>query len=255
MPFKRKKFKYKPRTAAQLEVRIHQGEGPPPPIKEPKKIVYGDPVEVGRKGGQVRSAAKARAARRNAKKGGRPATRTLAERLMNQKLTPDQIEAITKLLGRNRPLLIVETDRLSEFFGVKVDKQLDSTAWTRKTARMPKDIRYIVDKFRRGVKFHLGKVKPPKDFVVAYRTRSPEQQREWQQDRRHDGIPCPPERRKIFFRNFRGFRDVADQFERNPDMTVQDVSDLGGGECGSCAKEILEYLRGMAALKLAKPVK
>ena len=123
--------------------------------------------DAGSKGGTAVSDKKRRSAQRNGKQGGRPATRTLIERLLRQKLRPGQIKALSENLWNNRFLLVNENQQLTEFFGVSAVSPFDTKTWNRKSGRMPRKIRYIVQKLVLGARFLMTELKdqPPKDYV------------------------------------------------------------------------------------------
>jgi hypothetical protein len=208
--------------------------------------------DAGRKGGRSRSDKKLRAARRNAKNGGRKPSRTLAERLVGQKLTAEQVQVIERAWSRNQFLLIAEAETLFGYFEVsfshRTSLSFDTTMWRRKTTRAPKKILYLIDKFRRAAKYHLDlhRAKPVKDYVVVTRQPSREECEEWERSHPDTDVPCPPHRHKQYFRELRGFNFIASEFKRNPKMTAHDIKELGGGAYGGKGEAILAYLRSEA---------
>jgi len=208
--------------------------------------------DAGQKGGRSRSNKKLRAARRNAKKGGRPASRTLAERLLEQKLTPHQLEAINREWYSNKFLFVGESQRLFEFFEVSATVSFSSKTWCRKSGRMPKEIRYIVGKFRLAAQYILSEVKPPappKDYVRVPDPYSKGELAEWRM--RHPGHPIgtpPPRRQKKYFRDLPMYNEIVGYFKDNPNMTTQDITELGGNATGAVAEELLRYLRFLSKL-------
>jgi hypothetical protein len=205
--------------------------------------------EQGRKGGLSRSDKKARAARRNGRKGGRKPTRTLAERLLGQKLTYPERQEINKGWGQNQFLLASEAQALLEFFGANwaiVEVPFDTSVWHRKTGRTPKKIRYLIAKFRLSARHLLdaAKAKPVKDYVVAYREPSPEECVAWEYS--HPDMPCPPRPVRNYFRDLPLYNFVVKQVEANPYMTAAELRELGGGAySGPVAPALLKYLRAI----------
>src|SRR3954470_19630291 len=98
---------------------------------------------VGRKGGSAKTPRKQSAARANGKKGGRPVSRTLTERLLQRRITPEQWDSI--LTGYNQ-LFESEKARLTQYFGISriFDEKLPES----RLRRLPADIRYILERFR-----------------------------------------------------------------------------------------------------------
>jgi len=245
MPFKKKQFVYKPRTPEPWEARRHQDEVPLPPPKALKKIKYADPVEAGRKGGQARTEKKAQASRTNGRKGGkaggRPSSRTLAERLLMQKLSPHQLTTVSNRNG----LYSDEVNRLMEHFDSTLFDQYGAAQFRRKTARTPKTIRRIIQKFRlcsRHTLDDLGPAKPPRDYYVGTVQPSREEVHLWEQDPRHRGVPYPPRRRKSYFQDFPDFNLLVAAFKQNPNMTALDIAEYGS-RYHAYSDQVLAYLQ------------
>jgi hypothetical protein len=205
--------------------------------------------ELGRKGGLVSSASKARAARQNGRKGGRPPSRTLAERLLGRKLQPWQEEMIDKALVKNEFMFVAHVKVLLDYFGVAYSTQyaFDTKVWRRKTARPPKEIRYLIAKFRLGAEYYLKTARPPKDYVVVTKLPTQEEWRRWEAmhdrfDFRYPAQP-PPRRGKKYFRDLPQFHLLRRWFEKHPDMTARDIEEWGGGAYGGLGNAILAHLR------------
>jgi hypothetical protein len=71
--------------------------------------------DIGKKGGEARTPAKQKAARRNGAKGGRPRKSTLAEHILRRKLTRDQHQVIAEAFHR---LTRTERDAFRKFYGL-----------------------------------------------------------------------------------------------------------------------------------------
>jgi len=192
------------------------------------------------------SPAKTKAARRNGQAGGRPPSRTLAERLLNRKLGVDEHEQIKKLWQGNQLLLNREGHTLLNHFGGEgwVDplEIMDSKLWRRKSRRMPKEVRYVVAKFRLGVRHFLKPTAPPKDYVVVTVPRSEYEEREW--ERRHPNLPCPPRRQKLHLSHLPDFHYLDALFARRPETTAQEVIAIGGARyTRPIAEALVKFLR------------
>ncbi len=125
-------------------------------------------LKGGKIGGRSRSKAKVAAARLNGKHGGRPATWTLAERLLRRRLSESELRTVKRAYNNDSVggWFRTERDLLEAFFGAargishyqqirmkqRVGRDLfatiDSKHFRRRTGRMPADVRYVVDKFR-----------------------------------------------------------------------------------------------------------
>jgi len=182
------------------------------------------------KGAFSTSPAKAKAARLNGQRGGRPATRTLAERLLNRKLSVDEHEQIKRLWQANQLLLAREGPALLNHFGgdgwADPLEIMASKFWRRKSRRMPKEVKYLVAKFRLSVRYNLKPTAPPKDYVVVSDLRSEDEQREW--ERRHPNLPCPPRRHRKSLASLPDFKYFDSLFARSPDTTPEEVMAIGG---------------------------
>jgi hypothetical protein len=171
--------------------------------------------------------------------------------LLDQKLTPYQIDALARKLSRNDLLLVGETQKLTEFFGVSAVRPYKTTDWRRKTGRMPKDVRYIVSKFKLGARHLLSEMKeaaPPKDYVRVLDHPGPQELAAWQRDHPNHPTGTPPPRyNRIYFCELPGFNLISRfYFLKNPNMTAQELIELGGGAYGAVAEPLLAYLRGLA---------
>jgi len=198
------------------------------------------------KGGYATSPAKAKAARENGKRGGRRATRTLAERLLNRKLSEDEHEQIKNLWRGNHLLLTGEGSTLLKHFGGEewVDPLdiMDSKRWRRTSRRMPKEVKYVVAKFRLSVRYHLKPNAQPKDYVVVTVPRSEHEERDW--ERQHPNLPCPPRRQKLHLANLPDFNYFDALFARRPETTPQEVIAMGGSRyTRPIAEALVKYLR------------
>lgn len=164
---------------------------------------------------------------------------------MGGRLTPQQLSALSASSARYL-LFDGETQKLTAFFGAG---PFEST-WNRKARRMSREMHYIVEKFKLGVRHLLAEIKekeavPPKDYKVYWEQRSHEEREHW--EHLHPDVPCPPHRRKKYFRDLQMFGLIArSYFAKNPKMTAQQLIEIGGGSYGDCAEEVLTYLRSIA---------
>src|ERR1035441_989011 len=114
--------------------------------------------QVGSKGGSTKTKRKSQASRANGKLGGRPPSKTLAERLLRRSIHPEQQKYIRLALS---DMLANERHQLEEYFHLKgglieeyyahdeeMFRTLDSTVWRTKSRRVPKEIQYLIKKFR-----------------------------------------------------------------------------------------------------------
>ncbi len=107
------------------------------------------------KAGRARSAAKRRAARSNGKSGGRPPSRTLAERLLGRKLHPVDRPSFDRAVA---DLLQREQQVLAEYFGcyhILDSRPLHTKLWRQRSRRPPKEIRYFIRKIKLAFERYL----------------------------------------------------------------------------------------------------
>ena len=191
-----------------------------------------DAYMAGSKGGESRSKAKQDAARANlqkarakGKKGGRPSKWSVAERLLDQKIDESQHKSVKQAYDQ---LFHREKERLQEFFGVNnVLDMLDATVMRKKSSRVPRDVRYAIDKFRLAAKYFIKPPRPPKDYIVESIPRSDSEQKDWEE--RHPDMPCPPIRKRVYFGKIPDFDSVVSMYGQNPELTARTVTDA----CGS----------------------
>jgi hypothetical protein len=199
---------------------------------------------AGRKGGKVTSEAKKKAARKNGRKGGRASSRTLAERLLGHKLTAAQHRSIN--LGNNSWLMQSEVERLLQFFeAATVGTPFDSPVFRRKVGRLPRDVRFIVAKFKLAAEHFLPKAKPPNDYIVVSRPPSPEQSEDFRRLHPDTDLPAPYHRVKVYFTHFWEHKINVIRFRQNPKMTAQELIERSGSEyrIPGLAEAVIEWLR------------
>jgi hypothetical protein len=105
--------------------------------------------------GRARSPAKRRAARENGKAGGRPPSRTLAERLLGRKLQPRDRAAFNRAVD---DLLQREQQVLAAYFGcyhILDSRPLHTKLWRQRSRRPPKEIRYLIRKIKLAFERYL----------------------------------------------------------------------------------------------------
>jgi hypothetical protein len=191
--------------------------------------------QAGSKGGKAKTKVKSKTAQANGKLGGRPPSKTLAERLLHRSIQPEQKKYIRLAFGE---LVDSERQQLEEYFqlaaGVledyydydeKMFKVINSTAWRSKSRRVPKEIRYLIKKFRLAANHFLRDVPAPKPYAYEYQQRSQGELEEW--DRRHSGsrIPCPPVKGCTDVRQLPDFRLIELKHKRGVIWTVKDLTD------------------------------
>ena len=192
---------------------------------------------AGSKGGKASTTAKRKAARANGALGGHPSSRTLAERLLNRPIHPEQQKyidmALSDLFASERLVLeeYFRLDRglLEEYFLHLGGKAMNSLVWRTKSRRIPKHIRYLIKKFKLAANYYLRDVAMPKSYTVEYQQRDLGYQRDW--DRRHSKsrIPCPPQKVRIDVRSLPEFARFERFHKEGVDWTVEEILDGGGG--------------------------
>jgi hypothetical protein len=181
---------------------------------------------AGSKGGRVQSSAKVIAARRNGKQGGRPPSRTLAERLLGRKIKSEHAIYIESAY---QELPFDERRRLERHFNADAgfETPLASTLWRSTGRRLPESVKYIVDKFRLAANHRLKNVPTPKDYVVEYRNPSFEEEEAYRMT--HEGKSCPPRPYKTYIRYLHCFDYFEQKYVRGDDINVEFIMDFGGG--------------------------
>jgi hypothetical protein len=146
-------------------------------------------IDAGRKGGQARSVRKTQAARLNA--GKRKRELSIDEKIMGRKLTFWEKQVLNSDKGgKLRFMFGGELQKLNEFFKES------------KVGDMPREIRYLVGKFRLGAQHFMEEAKLAS--AARYET--------W--DRKNRKLP--------------NYRLIVDAFAKDPTMTPQEVEKLGG---------------------------
>src|ERR1035437_6884096 len=142
---------------------------------------------AGAKGGLAKTKAKGKAARANGKLGGCPSTKTLAERLLGRSLQPEQQKYIDAALS---DMLSIERHQLQKYFQLEagMDKAMESTLWRTKSRRVPKQIRYLIKKFRLAANYYLRDVPMPKPYSVEYQRSSLGEQELWDRNHRDSAV-------------------------------------------------------------------
>lgn len=183
---------------------------------------------AGAKGGRAKTKLKGKTAQVNGRLGGRPPSRTLVERLLGRSILPEQQQYIDQALN---DLFAREQEQIEEFF--QVNSLYDSatnSAWQQKSRRVPKRIRYLIQKLRLAVNHYLREVPVPKPSVVEYRQRSVDEQEAWERGRGNSGVPCPPRRVSVDVRNLPYFDVFELKHKRGMSWTAEDMMEAGGGQ-------------------------
>jgi hypothetical protein len=181
---------------------------------------------AGEKGGRAKTPKKQQTARKNGKAGGRRPSRTLVERLLGKRIAPVQHKYIEKAYG---DLLGREKQLLEDYFQTKyiLDKEpLHTLSWRAKSRRVPKQIRYIIRKFKLAANHYLKDVPAPKSYIVETRLRSPEEQAAWEQ--LHPDVPCPPRKMRVDVTKMPDFSYFEFLYAKNPNLTAKTIMDAGG---------------------------
>lgn len=197
--------------------------------------------QCGKKGGQAKSPAKARAARANGRLGKRKRTRTLAEYLLRRRIADYQRQCITKAFEDTRITGVARSGLLDYFRVASLNKDVPhTTAFTPPRGAIRQDVLLTVRIFRLLAASELrklGKPKPPKDYVVEWivRERTPQEQERWH--RTHSTFPLPRRYQKqIFFRETEPYRHYNRMLSLKRDYplpTAQQVKDEFGAQAGS----------------------
>lgn len=94
-----------------------------------------------------------------------------------------------------------------------------------KLRRLPKRIRYLIERFRLAFRYYQSAARPPSPYVVEYKEREGHDRARWE---RQD-MPVPPRRYKTDVRTLPYFTYLAWAYSTNPKMTITDVREIGGG--------------------------
>ena len=182
---------------------------------------------AGAKGGSAKLKAKGKAARANGKLGGCPPTKTLAERLLGRTIHPEQLKYIEKALS---DMLSSERHELQEYFQLEdgISKAMSSFAWKSKSRRVPREIQYLIKKFRLAARHYLREVPPPKPYVVEYQRRSLGEQQLWDRNHRDSAIPCPPLKVRTDVRQLPDFGLIEFKHKNGVTWTVKDLMEISG---------------------------
>jgi hypothetical protein len=126
-------------------------------------FIFPESILAGQKGGKSRSLAKKKAARKNGQNGGRTPTRSLAERLLRQKLNNEQKRHLYNAWTDGQIMLEGEKKHFLDYFSATPTYinptfvfPITSTFWRRKTRRPPKEVKFLIRKFRLGARYYLN---------------------------------------------------------------------------------------------------
>lgn len=183
---------------------------------------------AGSKGGKAKTKVKSQSARSNGTLGGRPPSRTLVERLLQRSIHQEQQKYIDEALS---DMLAIERHQLEEYFQLEsgMNKAMASTVWRAKSRRVPREIRYLIKKFRLAANHYLRDVKMPKPYTVEYEQRSLGEQQIW--DLRHldSRVPCPPRKGSVDVRRLPSFDLFEMKHKSGVTWTVESMMEAGGG--------------------------
>src|ERR1035438_367567 len=207
---------------------------------------------VGSKGGSAKTKRKSQASRANGKLGGRPPSKTLAERLLRRSIHPEQQKYIRLALS---DMLANERHQLEEYFHLKgglieeyfahdeeMFRTLDSTVWRTKSRRVPKEIRYLIRKFRLAANYYLRDVPMPTPYVVDYRQRSLDEQEAWYRNHSDSRVPCPPLKGRTDVRHLPDFRLIELKHKNGTTWTLKDLTDISGEWTKERAEAAIKWL-------------
>lgn len=203
---------------------------------------------AGSKGGLSKSPQKQKAARSNAKHGGRKPTRTLLERLLGKKVPKDQHKSVAEAYAQ---LIEAEKrDLLAHFRVEDVDDPLHTNQWSARSRRIPKRIAHIIAKFKVEVKYRSKPSPLPKPYIVEWEQRSPGWQEDWNRRKGDSGLPPPRFRQKTHFENLQGIQWFEADLRRGHPLTVEEMMKTGGSQWNrKRAEGALAYLIAKCAGK------
>lgn len=179
--------------------------------------------DEGKKGGQAKTARKQRASRANGKKGGRPTSRTFVEQLLNQALAPNQLLCVAKAYT---DLYEGQKQELHQYFDVPSIKDARQVP-APKLRRLPKRIRYLLQRFKLAAAYHLETARPPSPYVREWKQRDEQAEKIWK--RSHPDVPCPYRQIKTDIRRLPNFKLLAWMYSTDPKTTTQEFKEVGGG--------------------------
>jgi hypothetical protein len=208
--------------------------------------------QVGSRGGSAKTKRKSQASRANGKLGGRPPSKTLAERLLRRSIHPEQQKYIRLALS---DMLANERHQLEEYFHLKgglieeyyahdeeMFRTLVSTVWRTKSRRVPKEIRYLIRKFRLAANYYLRDVPTPKPYVVDYRQRSLGEQEAWYRNHSDSRVPCPPLKGRTDVRQLPDFHLIELKHKNGMTWTVKDLTEISGEWSKERAEAAIKWL-------------
>lgn len=195
-------------------------------------------VTSGRKGGRSKSKAKVKAARSNGKLGGRPSTRTLIERVLNRRVTPEEWKNIQTYVMRR--ILLGHQDFIPSYF------ECDWDDVPRKSWRgLPLQVRQSIRHLKAVTKIFLPKFrpKPPKDYVVIRVPKLPGRREAW--ERRHPDMPfVATEPQKVPFTSLFNYAWFDRKFANGVELDEADILRNGEGKITrEQATALLKYLK------------
>jgi hypothetical protein len=196
---------------------------------------------AGAKGGLAKSKAKGKAARANGKLGGCPPTKTFAEKLLGRTIHPGQLKYIEKALC---DMLASERREFQGYFQLEggMSEAMSSAAWKSKSRRTPKQIQYLIKKFRLAANYYLRDVPMPKPYLVESQPRSLGAQELWHRNHRDSRIPCPPLKLSTDVRRLPDFRLIEFKHRNGVTWTVNDLMEISGQWTKKRAEVAIKWL-------------
>jgi hypothetical protein len=193
----------------------------------------------GQKGGRAKTAAKTQAVRLNGLRGGRPKTRTLAERLLRRRI-PEKQYALVDAAFR----FALNSDERAELLAHFWTDSLHTLdySWS-----PPGPVSGCVRKFFVGADRRL-----PKNYVVIWRGVTQHEEDAWNAQmeakyRHRPGSPppCPEVRRKrVSLSRHPCLHDATFYLSRKPDISAQELSEACGARVPlNVAEALLRFIR------------
>jgi len=201
-------------------------------------------VRAGRIGGRSRSRAKVKAAKSNGKRGGRPTTSTLLERILKRNVTPEEwLVFRAKVLPH---VLAGEQQIVTKYFQAEW-MEIPTVSWR----GLPTQVRQAIRHIKAVAKIYpwRPRTQPPKDYVVIRVEKHPHEKKLW--ERRHPNMPFVMTRpKKIPITSIPYYAYFNSLFIRHPRLTEEEIQQGGGSRMTrEVAKALLKHLR----FKHAKP--
>lgn len=190
------------------------------------------------RGGSSKSPAKIKAARQNGRRGGRPSTRTLIERVLNRRVTPNEWEQLQKTVFRR--ILLGHQDFIPAYFECNWN-DIPQKAWR----GLPRAVRQAIRQVKALTKIFQPKFrpKPIKNYIVIRVPKRDGEREDWEQ--RHPDMPFVATRpQKVHFKNIFNYAWFKRKVENGVALDEADILRNGEGKITrEQATALLKYLK------------